>query len=92
MRTKVGQLLRQKNPAPVQTPLHRLGRNPDDGRGLGMSQPLDADQLKYLALVLGQALDCLQHAAGVLGEAGVAAARWGHNAGFSQSRGAGLFI
>ena len=92
VRTKVGQLLRQQEAGPVQAPLHRLHRNPDNPGGLGVRQPLDADQLEHLPLVLRQALDRPQHAAGVLAEAGVAAAGRGRNAGFRQGRGGGLFI
>ena len=65
---------------------------PDNLGGLGVRQPLDADQLKHLPLGLRQALDRPQHAAGVLAEAGVAAAGRGRNAGFRQGRGGGLFI
>jgi hypothetical protein len=47
-----GQPFGQQEPGPVQAPLHRLLGNPDHCGRLGMSQPLDADQVEDLALVL----------------------------------------
>jgi hypothetical protein len=41
----------------MQAPLHGLLGNPDDRGGLGVRQPLEADQVEDLPLVLREALD-----------------------------------
>ena len=91
-RAEVGQPLRQQEPGPVQPPLHRLLRNPDHRGRLGVSQPLDADQVEHLPLVLREAVDRPQHAAAVRGQAGGGAAGRGRDPGLRQRRGGGPFI
>ena len=59
---EVGQPLREQEPGPLQPPLHGLLGNPDHRGRLGVGQPLDADQVEHLPLVLGEALNHLQHA------------------------------
>ena len=66
VRAEVGQLLRQQQAGPVQPPLHRLRRDAEHPGGLGLRQPLDAHQVEHLPLVLRQAVDRREHAAGVL--------------------------
>ena len=57
----------------VQAPLHGLLGNPDHRGRLGVGQPVDADQVEDLPLVLREALDRPQHAPAVRAEAGNAA-------------------
>jgi hypothetical protein len=85
-------LLGQEEPGPVQPPLYRLHRNPDHAGRLGVSQPLDADQVEHLPLVLRQVVDRPQHAAAVRGEPGSRAAGWGRDPGLRQRRDGGPFI
>src|SRR5262249_2323586 len=77
---------------PLQAPLHRLLGNLDHRGCFGVSQPLDADEVEGLALVLRDALDRPQDAAAVGGEAGAGAARRGRNPGLRQCRGGRPFI
>ena len=83
--------LGQQQQAAVQPPLHRLGRDAQHLGGLGLRQPLDPHQVERLPLVLRQAVDRLEHAAAVRGEAGVAAGRRRHQP-LAQLHGGGLLI
>jgi hypothetical protein len=91
-RAEVSQPLRQQEPGPVQSPLHRFLGNTDHHGHLGMSHPLNADEVEDLPLVLGKALNYLQHASAVRAEAGGGADWRGSNAGFRQRRGSGPFL
>jgi hypothetical protein len=75
----------------MQAPLHRFLRNPDHRGRLGMSPPLDAEQVESLPLVLREALDRPQNAAAVLAEARIAAAGRG-GLSWLLCRDRGLFI
>jgi hypothetical protein len=91
-RAKVGQLLRQQDPGLMQAPLHRFLKIPDHRGRLGMSQPLDAEQVESLPLVLREALDRPQNAAAVWAEARIAAAGRGGGLSWLLCRDRGLFI
>src|SRR5262249_4278386 len=73
---EVGQSLGQQEPGPIQAPLHGLLRNANYACRLGMRQPLNADEVENLSFILREALNCLQHAAAVRGEAGSGAHGW----------------
>jgi hypothetical protein len=91
VRAEVGQPLREQEPGAVQAPLHRLLRNPDHRRRLGVGEPLDADEVEHLPLVLREALDGSQHAAAVRGQAGGGTAG-GRDPALRQRRSGGVFI
>ena len=61
-------------------------------RGLAVEQPLNADQVEDLPLVLGEALNYLQHASAVRAQSGRRRCWTAGNAGFRQLGGSGPFI
>jgi hypothetical protein len=77
-RAEVGQLLRQDPQAAYQPALYRHRRYAEQLGGVHLREPLDADQVECLRVVIRERLDGPEHTQAVRGEPGAAGGRRRH--------------